>query len=286
MAGKARFAIRAKTGALLWGMAWFGLSSGLRAQEVKTPTLDEILGRVEANLDRYDTHLPSLFCDEHVVSSQVERDDRGRDTITDSVFRLRRTAQRDHTAALVESHEIRLVDGKAPASQHLEGPTLLSGVFEGGLAVVSLSQAACMRYELQRSKKGRPNAPYVVRFATDLTPENSADCLLQEQSTGRVSIDPVSLQITRLEITTPRHTLIEDSTNASHGVGKREITVDYAPVVFGGETFWLPSMIAMRVTSGAGTFHAGVWSFKAGYRNYHKLEVTSRVVPRGAGSEP
>jgi hypothetical protein len=168
----------------------------------------------------------------------------------------------------------------------MDGPALLSGVFEGGLAVVSLKQTSCTNYGLQRINRNRPTEPYVVRFATVLTPQNSADCLLQENSKGRVFIDPASMQITHLELTTPHHTIISGDANTSPVVGERVITVDYAPVLLGGESFWLPSTVTLRATSGSGTFHVIVWSFRATYRNYHKLEVTSHVVPGSEVWEP
>jgi hypothetical protein len=55
--------------------------------------------------------------------------------------------------------------------------------------------------------------------------------------------------------------------------------VDYAPVVFGGQTFWMPSLIALKATGGSGTFHETVWSYRASYRNFHKLEVTATIRP-------
>jgi hypothetical protein len=267
-------------------LASLSLASTLGAQQAPTPTLEEILQRVDSNLNRYDTSLPSLFCDEHVISSQIETGQRDLNTITDSIFRLKRTPGPNHTTTLVESHNIQSVDGKPATSQQLEGPTLLNGAFEGALAVVSQDQTACMKYDLQRTKNHTPTPPYIIRFATDLTPENTAICLLQEKSTGRVLIDPTSLQITRLEITTPHHSMDDESGVSPPVIGKRDITIDYAPVLLGGETFWLPSTISMRVTSGTGTFHTSVWSFKATYRNYHKLEVTSRILPRYPATEP
>lgn len=260
-------------------VAFLGLSSTLYAQRVKTPTLEEILERLEVNLNHYDTSVPSLFCDEHVVS-RVEPDVRNPETITDSVFRLKRTPNSDHTTTLVESREVKNVNNKPATSQDIDGPTLLSGAFEGGLAVVTLNQTACMNYALQRINRNRPAEAYIVRFATVLTPQNTARCLLQENSKGRVFIDPASMQITHLEIATPRHIVILG--NSSSVIGKRDLTVDYAPVLLGGKTFWMPSAITMRIISGSGTFHPIVWSFGATYRNYHKLEVTSRIVP---GSE-
>ena len=255
-----------------------GLSSALCAQGAKAPTLDEILKRLEANLNHYDSGVPSFFCEEHLVS-QVEPGQRSQNTVTDSVFRLKRVLNPDHTTTLEESREVKRVDGKAATSQSIDGPAMLSGVFEGALAVVSLNQTACMNYSLQRINEKRPGEPYIVRFATVLTPENRADCLLEENSKGRAFIDPASMQITRLEVTTPHHTIIPGGGYTPRIVGERVLAVDYAPVHLGGETFWLPATINSRSTSGAGTFHAMVWSFQATYRNYHKLEVTSRIVP-------
>jgi hypothetical protein len=256
-------------------------SSALGAQPAKKPTLEEILERLQANLDHYDASVPSLFCDEHVIS-RVEPASHGQDTITNSVFRLKRAPNPDHTTTLAESREIKSVDGKLPTKDDLDGPTRLSGAFEGGLAIVSLDQTACINYSLQRISSTHPAQPYIVRFATVLTPHNTAACLLKENSKGRVFIDPASMQISRLELTTPHHTIIHASPFSTPVVGRRDLTIDYAPVLLGGKTFWMPSTITLQATSGSGTFHMIVWSFRATYRDYRRLEVTSRILP---GSE-
>lgn len=254
-----------------------GMSHELGAQQKKTAGLGEILERLNANLNHYDAAVPSLFCDEHVVSSRIEPGERDKNTITDSTFRLKRTTQADNTSTLVESRETRSVDGKPVATRAMDGPAMLSGIFEGGLAVVSIGQTACMNYSLQRRNRKRPEGPYVVRFATVLTPQNRAECFLQENSKGRVLVDPASMQVIRLEITTPRHVIVDGSQYATGDVGRRELMVDYAPVLLGGESFWMPSAITMRTTSGLG-FDMTVWTFRASYRNYHRLEVKSRVL--------
>ena len=264
--------------ALLSLVAFFSISSASHARQPNTLTLNEILQRLEANLNHFDTSVPSFFCDEHVIS-QVTADRSDRNTITDSIFRLKRTPSPDHTTSLVESRDIKTVNGKPATSQDMEGPSMLRGAFEGGLSVVSASQTSCMHYTLQHINSKRPNERYNIRFATALTPQNSAYCLLQESSTGRVLIDPASMQITHLEITTPRHTIIPGSAYASPVIGKRVLTLDYAPVELGGETFWMPSTITMRSTSSKGTFRPTIWSFRATYRNYHRLEVKSRILP-------
>lgn len=251
-------------------VGFLGFSSGMRGEKASAPTLDEILQRLQANLNHYDRSLPSLFCDEHVVSKVVPGLPAD-NTVTDSVFRLKRVDNPDNTTTLAESREIKMVNGKPALSQPLrEFPAMLTGAFEGGFAMVSLNQKACMQYTLERVHNGRP---YIVDFATELTPENQAGCLLQEKSKGRVFIDPVSMEITHLEVTTPHHVIVPGNEDQEPVIGRRIISVDYSPVVLDGDTFWMPSEISSR-NLGSWT----TWSFEARYRNYHRLEVKSRIL--------
>jgi hypothetical protein len=276
-------------------VALVGLSSMLWAQKAATTaqngqsskqqttvsTLEEILQRLQENLNQYDSNVPSFFCDEHVVSQMIP-DVHNQETDTDSVFRLKRTPNPDHTTSLVESREIMTVNGHPAKSQEMDGPSIVHGAFEGGLAVVSLSQQSCMNYTLERINRNNTKAPIIVRFASVLTPENTGGCLLQENGRGQVFIDPATMQTTRMELTTPRHTIIPGETYTAPIVGEWVLSVDYAAVVLDGRSFWMPATITSRATSGRGSFHPIVWTFKATYRNFHKLEVTSRILP---GSE-
>ena len=99
-------------------------------------------------------------------------------------------------------------------------------------------------------------------------------------------IDPDTMQITHLELTAPHHTIIPGVITLQRVVGEWVRSVDYAPVVLDGQTFWMPATITSRATSAKGTFHATVWSFRATYRNFHKLEVTSRILPAGDAPVP
>ncbi|GGG99248.1 hypothetical protein [Silvibacterium dinghuense] len=265
--------------------AILGHAPALSAQQSGAPSLKQILEHLEANLRHYDSSVPSLFCEEHAVSSQTEHNLPEEQTVTGSIFRLRRTAGPGNTTSLVESREIKSVDGKPARSQDIDGPALVSGIFEGGLAVASLEQSGCMDYTLQPPDRKHPGGPYIIRFSTDLTPANSANCFLKEKSKGRVFVDPASMQITHLEILTPRHVMEEGNAFSPRVVGKRDLTVDYAPVLLGSESFWLPSAITMRITRGS-DFHPTIWSFQATYVNYHRMEVTTRIVPEGETPQP
>ncbi|HEV2645904.1 MAG TPA: hypothetical protein VGU46_06015 [Acidobacteriaceae bacterium] len=261
------------------------LPYALRADQSQPPSLNQILQRLEVNLNRYDTHIPGFFADEHIVS-QVAPGTRDQNTLTDSTFRLKRTIHPDHTATLDESRDVKSVNGRPASSQDLAGPTVVSGAFEGALAVVSFSQSTCTRYTLDHNKRKDPTAPYIIRFASVLTSHDSPACLLDEKSKGRVFIDPIAMQITHLELTTPHHTIIPGDASSSAITGPRTLVVDYAPILFNSETFWLPSTIMSHSTTGAGTYHRTDWTFKATYRNFHKLEVTSRILPSIPAENP
>jgi hypothetical protein len=251
----------------------------LRAQKMETPTLEGILQRLQENLNQYDSGVPSFFADEHVVSRLVP-DVHDQETVTDSVFRLKRILNADRSTTLEESREVKTVNGQSAKSQEMGGPSIVHGAFEGALTVVSLSQTACMNYTLERTKRNDAQAPIVVRFASVLTAENKGGCLLQENGRGQVYIDRATMQITRMELTIPHHTIIPGD-EMGHGaiMGDWVLSVDYAPVVLEGKSFWMPATINSRCTSGLGSFHSIAWTFKASYSNFHKLEVRSRILP-------
>jgi len=286
-----------RSSAIILMIALLGAGSVLlRAQRATTPerrtgtpALGEILQRLQENLDQYDSGVPSFFCDEHVVSRMVP-DVHNQETVTDSVFRLKRTPHPDHTTTLEESREVKTVNGQPATKQEIDGPSIVRGAFEGGLAVVSLNQTSCMNYTLQRINRNDAKAAIIIHFASVLTPENSGGCLLHENGRGRVLIDPATMQVTRMELTTPHHTIIpgDKMGYGSSGaiMGDWVLSVDYAPVVLDGKSFWMPATIASRSTSGRGTFHPIVWTFRATYSNYHKLEVTSRILPFSEAPAP
>jgi hypothetical protein len=206
------------------------------------------------------------------------------DTVTDGIFRLKRITNSDHSISLDESREIKTVNGKPATADDLSGPVILKGAFSGGLAIVSLSQKACMRYTLRPYKPGHPDALYIVQFESLFSTKHPTGCLLQEDGSGRVFIDPHSMQITHIELFAPHHILDQPSAGVGPTppptTGIWTISVNYAPVLMGGRTFWMPSTIESTTSEQniQGAILA-VWSFKARYSNYHKLEVTSRIVP-------
>lgn len=241
------------------------------------PTLDDVLQRLEANLRRYDKSLPSLFCDE-TVDSKLEPSFPKQDAVVASVFRLKRTANGDGTSSLVESRDVISVNGKNPADHKADLPVQLDGAFAGSFAVVSLDQSHCFQYSMKRVDKRHPTGPYVIRFSSLPTPSNPSGCLLNEKSDGLVLIDPATFEMTHLEINTSHHLIRPGNEYVAPYRGKRAITIDYSPVSFDRTSFWLPSVINLKVIGGGGTFKQTTWSFHGEYRNCHQLQVRSRIL--------
>src|ERR1700761_17912 len=131
MAAHCRFGKRLVVVAVL--LSAFAFLKTSRAQQAKPPTLDEILERLEVNLQSYKSTVPSFFCDEHLVSRMSPP---WQETVTDSTFRLRRVVVSDDALPLVASRDVKSVDGYAEAGEVLRGPAIVSGAFSGGYAVV------------------------------------------------------------------------------------------------------------------------------------------------------
>ena len=238
------------------------------AQHAAAPTtLDGILLRLEGNLKHYEKQVPNFYCTEHVVSS-LSYGKRHQSTVTDSVFRVVRTS----SGTLTESHEITEVNGTPASGEHVRGPVILSGVFTGGLDAVSLRQKACMSYTLQPFEPGHSEKPYIIQFTTLPNIQHRSECVLKEDGTGRVFVDPVTMQVTRMELSVPNHVINPAET------GTWYISITYAPIMLVGQTFWMPSTVISTATP-SDVYAPTVYSFSAHYTDYHKLEVTSHIVP-------
>ena len=260
-------------------VAVVGIFAPVARAEKSGPKLEDILRALQANLESYDKNVPSFFCDEHAVSEMFPGTSRDI-AAADSVFRLKRVDDANHATSFVESREPKSANSGPAVTPSPDPPAVIDGIFEGALAVVSASQQTCMRYELRKPKNGA----IVIQFNTEFNGAKGTrprqDCVLQEKAHGLAYIDPATLQIRRLELTAPQHVIHDDRPQWMEPLrGEWVVSVDYAPVLLDGKTFWMPAAINSRVTSDPNTFHSRTWIFKGTYSNFHRLEVTSRVLP-------
>ena len=151
-----------------------------------------------------------------------------------------------------------------------------------------------MRYTLRPARQNKSSEPIAIQFASLPERRRPDDCQIQEDVSGRVQIDPVTMQVLRLEFTVPHHlvgsTLIHTSTVYSELglamepiMGRWSVTVEYAAVALGGKSFWLPTKISDNII---GSSIRERWTYDATYSNYHKLEVTSRILPSSEAPAP
>jgi VWFA-related protein len=251
------------------------------------PVTNELLLRVWANYAAYLSSIPNVFADEHVVSSMTtarqgihdNETDSAIDSITDSIFQLKRFSADGKTADLVESREVKYVNNQAATKdQSLTGPAILVGAFTRAPNFFSPELKNCYDYHLLPNMRRKPGDSLlflhgdvlVLEYALKSPLPAGAQCPESEQITGRAFIDPSSMQIVRIEQQRPHH---------DEGSGRPvnwSWSIDYARVTMDGKHFWLPKTISSKSSSLDRRYK---WSFLATYSNYHLMTVTSTILP-------
>lgn len=233
-------------------------------------TLDAILLRLQNNLAHYKSAIPNLFCDEHVVSSMhLDGFDLSK-TTTDSIFRLKHSTDKALLTEFNESREVEKVNGKPPHSDSLKGPIILAGAFSNALEVVSLDFKRCYDYHLIPDQRFHHVPALAIDYSLKDNAVEDKACPGPEKNSGRAFIDPQTMQVIHLEMKIPRHETKD---------GLFEIwtwSIDYAPVVFDNQSFWMPTTVNSKLVE---TAQRTDWEFVATYSNYHELNVTSKVLP-------
>jgi hypothetical protein len=215
---------------------------------------------------------PKQGVHDHEVVSTV-------DSTTDSIFRLKRFSADGKTADLIESREVKYLNGHAAAKdQSLTGPAILIGAFSRAPNILSPELKECYDYRLLPNMRHKPGEALlfvhdviVLEYALKSPLPAGAQCPWIEQTIGRAFIDPSSMQIVRLEQQRPHH-----DEGSGHPVAW-SWSIDYARVTMDGKHFWLPKTISSKSSSlDGGRFK---WSFLATYGNYHLMTVTSTILP-------
>ena len=237
-------------------------------------TLEQVLERLQENFLEYVRSVPSLFCDE-VVQSEFGPANSGIEAVhsrTESIFRLQRRILAARKLELVESRDLKRVDGKPVSSGSLAGPAILMGAFGTGLGVAGTAQTMCTKFRMHPLMTFFAPHRIVIEFESLPGSAENPVCSTR-RSHGRVFVDPETMRIRRIEMTTPNYEIVPKV------MGEWVWSVDYDPVMLGGKPFWLPKTILSDAT--AYGLNSLSWTFEAKYSNYHKLEVRSRIVTDG-----
>ena len=234
------------------------------------PSIDEILRRLQENLWDYQSNVPDFFAEEHVVSTLKSEGARDMKTTTDSTFRLARSHDIGEAHTFTETREVRLVNKKPAKGDELHGPAIFTGAFSTGLTIVSLEGSSCYDYTLEPAGELNKAPAIVIDYAIKPDALGDPSCPGPEKQSGRAWFDPINFHTLRIEMAIPNH---KDNN------GIRVLwtwAVDYAAVSFDSKQFWLPKTITSKAEANDAS---GIWIFTASYSNYHKLTVSSRIVP-------
>jgi hypothetical protein len=232
------------------------------------PALEQLLSRIGTNTEQYKASVPSFLCDEHIVSQELHEGALMHETSVDALFRVTRPTSQ--TSTLDESREVKSIDGKPSSNKKINMPISFSGGFSGALAkFLSADRRQCFDYQPDLSHAALPGAEAFIFTAREAALKGPACAGIQSGTTGKFVVDSATAQVTHIERTVP------------YPVGKDQnvfgtASVDFAPVILNGSTFWLPSTVSAS-TSETPKTHA--FRFTAHYSNYHRFAASSTILP-------
>ncbi len=261
---------------VLLGGLLLGLPVEMQGQEQATTlTLDQVLTGVHNNFLAYLASVPNLIADEHVVSNMTSGSGGTKQiggATTDSIFRMRRGAIKDNMVELIESREVKGEHGTSGSEQGVNGPSVAVGLFSYGVMDFSPDLKRCYDYRLEgKPQQLRHTTVLVVNYALRGALEANSHCPVTEPVSGRVFVNPATMQILRVEQRRPKHDVYQGK------IGTWSWSVDYAMTDLDGKAFWLPATISAQ--SLLETRVPIEWSFVATYKNYHLLTVHSTILP-------
>lgn len=228
------------------------------------PTIDELLPRVQKNLDQFVSALPDFTCTEKAVSTRTVPGKPVRQVQIESVFQG--LQQKSAGMAFQESRE----------TVKRIGSTRGEFLFEGGFSSVLHETFASENGKYQTFSiageqvlDGRKTV--IIAFATL---ENQRTLAIGwrgkrvvSKDSGRAWVDPSTAQVLRLQ---RLYTGLPSKITL-------DVTVDYADVTIAGKEYLMPKTVTAQVTSAGAKPDTSV--YVAEYSNYRKFDVTSGIVP-------
>jgi hypothetical protein len=251
-------------------MALLHLSLWCSGGPQPAPKLDQILPRIQEHVRDFELLLPDFICDETIISRELVGGTVHHETVIASAFRGTQH-QDEKDRPFTESREIQTIDGRPAAKgQPLKGPFFFGGGFSSVLdEVFSQKNAPYFNYKAAGAERLEGKPAWVIKFETK---DGQKEILYREifgsqavvKSKGKAWIDPNSMNVVRLEFQYLNPPFLE---------GVLEVSVDYAPVVINGKTFWMPKTVTAEQTV-PNPKHSVGGQYIASYSNYHQFNVS------------
>jgi hypothetical protein len=236
---------------------------GVSAQTVvAAPDADDLLAHAIAFAQRYQAVLPSLICDETIVSAALKNGVVKRQTTIRGTMReVRTNGGKD---PFDESHQFTEFDG-VPATEGKKHyfPYFVMGGFANGLGFLSSDRAKCYTATIEPTSDEskirislRPRIETVGVQGCEGTENVTSRLILLERANGHVLHSERTIR--------PEY--------ARKAKESYFASVDYAPVQLGGEALWVPVKVVAYDPKEEGRFEAS-------YTNFHRFSGTVTIVP-------
>jgi hypothetical protein len=260
------------------------LSAGTVAQAAADPAIppvDEIVARVQQNVEKDLASLPNFLCDERITSQVLLKGKVGSEIKAESIVRAVRAGNEGTERDFVETREVVSVNGAPARGQELRLPINVKEAASGSMAAVfGAANIRCFDVKIGGIQEFRGHKAVLLRFATKKNAANLGGVCPSKTpgQGGQAWIDPEAMEVLRIESTKLRQKL--------HGAEKNGLpieedalyswSIDFAKVLINGQPFWMPLTDKAEAAS---TYRKLRLTYVAEYSNYHKFGATSKIVP-------
>jgi hypothetical protein len=223
---------------------------------------EEQVRRVIAFAQAYREHLPSLECDETMLSQEVKNGKVKREVKIKAT--LRELRDENEPGGFRDDYTFKSVDGK-PAKPNFRTPYLpyfVYNVFANSLGIGETPRPTCFNYRFATLDDGR-----TLQFNIDTKPG------IRDLSCKKIPDDYHKMMLIDMASGAVRH--IERRVSPQFADNNLEIpyvTIDYAPQRLGEETFWLPIRFEAIDLHQQGRMIAT-------YSNFHRYTAVAKILP-------
>jgi hypothetical protein len=220
---------------------------------------EEQLRRIISYVQAYREHLPSLECDETMLSQSVKNGKVKWEVKIKATLRERR--DENEPGGFRDDYTFKSVDGK-PAKPNFRAPYFVYNVFANGLGIGESLRPACFNYRFATLDDGR-----ALQFNIDSKPGvRDPSCKkIPDDYHKMILIDTASGAVRRVE-----RRISPDF--ADNHLEIPYVIIDYAPQRLGEETFWLPVRFEASDLHQEGRMIAT-------YSNFRRYIGVARILP-------
>ena len=267
--------------------------------------LNQILDALGKASDAYMTILPNFYCDEKLDSTYISNLN---NSITPSAtfnatatFSVRRIVGEGNKVKFQEARAYSTINGKpAKMGEQIKAPLLPSGIFAYAFSLLAPQYQPCFDFTLRSGSEfkipygmpiGKHEETIFITFTDKASVPDGTACPPLHPVTGFIMVDVKTMHVWYIELTMPHSHAVPGLDTTSHW------TIVFRPSSIDGQSFWMPGGFSSTVTTAEGLWDKPFegesgsdkekdrsknlqwWTFGSRYTNYHKLEVTSTILP-------